>query len=29
MTLGAQNILGGFLLAILAGNEARFMRRPD
>jgi glycosyltransferase involved in cell wall biosynthesis len=28
MSLGAQTILGGFLLAILAGNEARFMRRP-
>jgi hypothetical protein len=29
MTLGAQTILGGFLLAIQAGHEARFMRRPD
>ncbi len=25
LTLGAQNILGGFLLAILGGNEARFL----
>jgi len=25
MTLGAQNVLGGFLLAIIGGNEARFM----
>ena len=25
MTLGAQNALGGFLLAILSGNEARFL----
>lgn len=28
MTLGAQTVLGGFLLAILAGNQAKFMRRP-
>ena len=28
MTLGAQNVLGGFLLAIVGGNEARFMRQP-
>jgi glycosyltransferase involved in cell wall biosynthesis len=28
MTLGAQNVLGGFLLAIIGGNEARFMRQP-
>ena len=28
MTLGAQNILGGFLLAIIGGNEARFLRQP-
>lgn len=28
MTLGAQNVLGGFLLAIIGGNEARFMRPP-
>ncbi|MEO6341079.1 MAG: glycosyltransferase family 2 protein [Caulobacteraceae bacterium] len=27
MTLGAQNVLGGFLLAIIGGNEARFMAR--
>ena len=25
MTLGAQNLLGGFLLAIVGGNEARFL----
>jgi glycosyltransferase involved in cell wall biosynthesis len=25
-TVGAQNVLGGFLLAIIAGNEAQFMR---
>ena len=25
MTLGGQNVLGGFLLAILGGNEARFL----
>jgi glycosyltransferase involved in cell wall biosynthesis len=25
-TLGAQNVLGGFLLAIVGGNEARFLR---
>jgi len=25
-TLGAQNVLGGFLLAIVSGNEARFLR---
>jgi len=28
MTLGGQNVLGGFLLAIVGGNEARFMRQP-
>lgn len=28
MTLGAQNVLGGFLLAIIGGNEARFMGQP-
>ncbi|HEY2179125.1 MAG TPA: glycosyltransferase family 2 protein [Caulobacteraceae bacterium] len=27
MSLGAQNILGGFLLAIVGGNEARFLQR--
>jgi Glycosyl transferase family 2 len=26
LTLGFQNILGGFLLAIIGGNEARFLR---
>ena len=26
MTLGAQTVLGGFFLSIIAGNEARFMR---
>jgi Glycosyl transferase family 2 len=26
-TLGAQNVLGGFLLAIVGGNEARFLAR--
>jgi MFS family permease len=25
MTLGAQNVLGGFLLAIVSGNEANFL----
>ena len=25
ITLGAQNALGGFLLAIVSGNEARFL----
>ncbi|HXU99546.1 MAG TPA: glycosyltransferase family 2 protein [Caulobacteraceae bacterium] len=29
MSLGAQNILGGFLLAIIGGNEARFLERPE
>ena len=29
MTLGAQNVLGGFLLAIIGGNEARFMAQPS
>ena len=28
MTLGGQTILGGFLLAIIGGNEARFMGAP-
>ena len=28
MTLGAQNVLGGFLLAIISGNEARFLTGP-
>jgi glycosyltransferase involved in cell wall biosynthesis len=28
VTLGAQNILGGFLLSIINGNEARFLDRP-
>jgi hypothetical protein len=28
MTLGAQNILGGFLLAIVSGNEAKFLQGP-
>lgn len=28
MSLGAQNILGGFLLAIIGGNEARFLQPP-
>ncbi len=27
LTLGAQNILGGFLLAIVSGNEAKFLAR--
>ena len=26
LTLGAQNILGGFMLAIINGNEARFLK---
>jgi hypothetical protein len=26
ITLGAQTILGGFLLAIINGNEARFLK---
>jgi hypothetical protein len=25
VTLGAQNLLGGFLLAIVGGNQARFL----
>ncbi len=29
MTLGAQNIFGGFLLAIIGGNEAQFLRRAS
>ncbi|HEY2707983.1 MAG TPA: glycosyltransferase family 2 protein [Caulobacteraceae bacterium] len=29
VTLGAQNILGGFLLAIVNGNEARFLENPQ
>jgi hypothetical protein len=28
MTLGGQTILGGFLLAIIGGNEAKFMGTP-
>jgi len=28
VTLGAQNVLGGFLLAIVSGNEARFAKQP-
>ena len=28
LTLGAQNILGAFLLAILGGNEAKFLKVP-
>lgn len=28
LTLGFQNMLGGFLLAIVGGNEARFMTSP-
>jgi peptidoglycan/LPS O-acetylase OafA/YrhL len=26
VTLGMQNVLGGFLLAIVSGNEARFLQ---
>jgi glycosyltransferase involved in cell wall biosynthesis len=29
LTLGFQNVLGGFLLAIVGGNEARFMTVPN
>jgi hypothetical protein len=29
LTLGFQNVLGGFLLAIIGGNEARFMAIPQ
>jgi len=29
VTLGFQNTLGGFLLAIVGGNEARFLARPS
>ena len=29
LTLGFQNVLGGFLLAIVGGNEARFMTLPE
>jgi hypothetical protein len=29
LTLGFQNVLGGFLLAIVGGNEARFMTVSD
>ena len=29
MTLGAQNVMGGFLLAILNGNAARFLPEPE
>jgi glycosyltransferase involved in cell wall biosynthesis len=28
VTLGVQNVMGGFLLAILGGNEARFLASP-
>jgi hypothetical protein len=28
MSLGAQNILGGFLLAIIGGNESQFLSPP-
>ena len=28
MTIGAQNVLGGFLLAIVGGHEARFLEVP-
>jgi hypothetical protein len=26
VSLGMQNVLGGFLLSILSGNEARFLK---
>jgi glycosyltransferase involved in cell wall biosynthesis len=29
LSLGAQTILGGFLLAIIGGNEARFIQPPE
>ncbi|NVO15184.1 MAG: glycosyltransferase family 2 protein [Rhodoplanes sp.] len=29
VVVGAQNVLGGFLLAILGGNEAAFLREPE
>ena len=29
VALGAQNVLGGFLLAIVGGNEARFLYGDD
>jgi hypothetical protein len=29
IVVGVQNALGGFLLAILNGNEAEFLRTPD
>jgi glycosyltransferase involved in cell wall biosynthesis len=29
LTIGAQNALGGFLLAIIAGNEAEFLKKID
>lgn len=29
VVIGAQNVLGGFLLAILNGNEAEFLRQPE
>jgi glycosyltransferase involved in cell wall biosynthesis len=29
LSLGAQTILGGFLLAIIGGNEARFIQAPE
>ena len=29
VTLGFQNVLGGFLLAIVGGNEARFMTTSE
>ena len=28
MVIGVQNVLGGFLLAIVNGNEADFMHAP-
>ena len=29
LSLGAQTILGGFLLAIIGGNEAQFIQAPE
>jgi glycosyltransferase involved in cell wall biosynthesis len=29
VALGAQNVLGGFLLSIVSGNEARFLESPE
>jgi hypothetical protein len=29
VVVGVQNALGGFLLAILNGNEAEFLREPE